>query len=165
MFDFESYMPVAMAMIETDTKLNDLRFKLVPKVIKEEKFWRNYFYRVSLIKQSSQLATLEKPQLTERSDSVSVDDQDYSFSPHEDEFISDHLSNYEDAEEQELSLNDEELKQIGLQKEGGTKSPDDEEWEAELAKELQDFDMVEDADGGINSETFEAEIAEMLQNE
>ena len=26
--------------------------------VKEERFWRNYFYRVSLIKQSSQLSTL-----------------------------------------------------------------------------------------------------------
>jgi hypothetical protein len=34
--------------------------------VKEEKFWRNYFYRVSLIKQSTQLTSLasggtEKP--------------------------------------------------------------------------------------------------------
>ena len=33
MFEFESNMPVATAMLECDPKLNDLRFKLVPKVL------------------------------------------------------------------------------------------------------------------------------------
>ena len=32
------------------------RYELVPKVIKEDEFWRNYFYRVSLIKQSFELS-------------------------------------------------------------------------------------------------------------
>ena len=31
--------------------------------VKEEVFWRNYFYRVSLIKQSVQLSTLSSGQL------------------------------------------------------------------------------------------------------
>ena len=35
-----------------------MRFKLVPKKIKEEEFWRNYFYRVSLIKQSVALHSM-----------------------------------------------------------------------------------------------------------
>ena len=35
-----------------------MRFKLVPKKIKEEDFWRNYFYRVSLIKQSVALHSM-----------------------------------------------------------------------------------------------------------
>ena len=32
------------------------RYELVPKAIKEDEFWRNYFYRVSLIKQSFELS-------------------------------------------------------------------------------------------------------------
>lgn len=174
-FEFESNMPVATAMLECDPKLNDLRFKLVPKVIKEDKFWRNYFYRVSLIKQSSQLATLEKSPTPETAAAAEVslpspgaDEPDYSFSPQDDEFISDHLSNYEDANEQELALNEDELKHLGLQKDGDTKTDtkvEDEEWEAELARELQDFDMVEDADGKLDTEGFEAELEEMLQNQ
>ncbi|KAL5266051.1 hypothetical protein ACHWQZ_G006637 [Mnemiopsis leidyi] len=174
-FEFESNMPVATAMLECDPKLNDLRFKLVPKVIKEDKFWRNYFYRVSLIKQSSQLASLEKSPTPEAGAAAEValpspgpDEPEYSFSPQDDEFISDHLSNYEDANEQELALNEDELKHLGLQKDVENKTEgkaEDEEWEAELARELQDFDMVEDAEGKIDTEGFEAELEEMLQNQ
>lgn len=36
--------------------------------VKEEMFWRNYFYRVSLIKQSAQLTALAAQQ--QRNDSV-----------------------------------------------------------------------------------------------
>lgn len=173
-FNLDNNMPVATAMLETDSKLNDLRFKLVPKVINEDKFWRNYFYRVSLIKQSSQLATLEKSP-TEKTPPTAVplpEEPDYSFSPQEEEFISDHLSNYEDANEQELALNEDELKHFGLQKdteketeEEPESNTNDEEWEAELARQLQDFDMVEDADTKLDTEGFEAELEEMLQNE
>ena len=35
------------------------RYELVPKSIKEDEFWRNYFYRVNLIKQSFDLKDLE----------------------------------------------------------------------------------------------------------
>jgi hypothetical protein len=34
-----------------------------------------------------------------------------------------------------------------------------------LQLSLQDFDMVEDADGKIDTEGFEAELEEMLQNQ
>ena len=34
----------------------------MPKAVKEEEFWRNYFYRVSLIKQSFELKDLEEDQ-------------------------------------------------------------------------------------------------------
>ena len=32
------------------------RYELVPKKVKEDDFWRNYFYRVGLAKQSFELA-------------------------------------------------------------------------------------------------------------
>ena len=38
------------------SKLYNYRYELVPKVIKEDEFWKNYFYRVSLIKQSFELS-------------------------------------------------------------------------------------------------------------
>lgn len=44
--------------------------------VKEEMFWRNYFYRVSLIKQSAQLTALAAQQ--QRNDSV---DKGASVSP------------------------------------------------------------------------------------
>ena len=36
-----------------------MRYELVPKVVKEDEFWKNYFYRVNLIKQSFDLRDLE----------------------------------------------------------------------------------------------------------
>lgn len=59
-FDFNSAYPVAMAILEEDPALSEMRFKLVPKQVKEENFWLNYFYRVSLIKQSTTLEELAK---------------------------------------------------------------------------------------------------------
>ena len=32
-----------------------MRYELVPKKVKEDEFWRNYFYRVGLVKQSFEL--------------------------------------------------------------------------------------------------------------
>lgn len=64
-FDFDQMYPVALDMIQKDEQLSQMRFALVPTLVKEEVFWRNYFYRVSLIKLSAQLmalATQEWPQ-------------------------------------------------------------------------------------------------------
>lgn len=57
-YDYDSMFPVALAVLEEDPELKKMRFNLVPKKVKETNFWRNYFYRVSLIKQSSQLTSL-----------------------------------------------------------------------------------------------------------
>jgi len=57
-FDVEQKMPVAMATLAQDENLEKMRFQLVPKKVTEEKFWRNYFYRVSLVKQSTQLSSM-----------------------------------------------------------------------------------------------------------
>ncbi|XP_043393816.1 synapse-associated protein 1 isoform X2 [Chelonia mydas] len=61
-FDFDQMYPIAMVMLQEDELLNRMRFDLVPKHVKEEVFWRNYFYRVSLIKQSAQLTALAAQQ-------------------------------------------------------------------------------------------------------
>ncbi|XP_019722279.1 synapse-associated protein 1 [Hippocampus comes] len=61
-FDMEQMFPLAAVMLEEDQLLNRMRFDLVPKYVKEEVFWRNYFYRVSLIKQSAQLTALAAQQ-------------------------------------------------------------------------------------------------------
>ncbi|KAG7276281.1 hypothetical protein CRUP_015604 [Coryphaenoides rupestris] len=62
--------PVAMTMLEEDELLSKMRFHLVPKQMTEEAFWRNYFYRVSLIKQSAQISLLaaQRPQTPETQD-------------------------------------------------------------------------------------------------
>ncbi|KAG0282830.1 hypothetical protein BGZ96_012806 [Linnemannia gamsii] len=50
-FDMKVYSSTAMATLKEDPNLNKMRFYLVPKEIEEQVFWRNYFYRVTLLKQ------------------------------------------------------------------------------------------------------------------
>ncbi|XP_055693394.1 synapse-associated protein of 47 kDa isoform X2 [Lutzomyia longipalpis] len=57
-FDYDVSYTVAQAIMAEDTALEKMRFDLVPKIITEENFWRNYFYRVSLICQAAELGTL-----------------------------------------------------------------------------------------------------------
>eukprot|EP00128_Syssomonas_multiformis_P012129 Colp12_sorted_trinity150504_noHs@735 len=59
-FSLETYFPIALATLKEDPNLEKMRFALVPKKVSEERFWRNYFYRVTLIKQSSQLTSISK---------------------------------------------------------------------------------------------------------
>ncbi|KAM4602561.1 synapse-associated protein 1-like [Polymixia lowei] len=79
-FDLGQMYPLAAVMLEEDELLNRMRFDLVPKHVKEEVFWRNYFYRVSLIKQSAQLTALaaqqqqQKEEEEERGASISPED-------------------------------------------------------------------------------------------
>ncbi|XP_043252791.1 synapse-associated protein of 47 kDa isoform X2 [Colletes gigas] len=54
-WDFEAVQPMAQATLALDLNLEKMRFELVPKVISEENFWRNYFYRVSVLRQSHEL--------------------------------------------------------------------------------------------------------------
>ncbi|KAM7533197.1 hypothetical protein Aperf_G00000122729 [Anoplocephala perfoliata] len=51
----ELHMPLATALLKEDENLASMRFCLVPRRLKEDDFWRNYFYRVSLIRQSENL--------------------------------------------------------------------------------------------------------------
>ncbi|KAJ3350988.1 Synapse-associated protein 1 [Entophlyctis luteolus] len=47
------------AILKVDSQLEKMRFDLVPKQIKDELFWRNYFYRVTRLQQS---CLLENPE-------------------------------------------------------------------------------------------------------
>ena len=58
-FDYNSVSATALALLQEDPQLEKMRYELVPKSIKEDEFWRNYFYRVNLIKQSFDLKDLE----------------------------------------------------------------------------------------------------------
>lgn len=95
-FDFNTAYPIAMTILEEDPALSEMRFKLVPKQVKEENFWLNYFYRVSLIKQSTQLEELTKQEKSSDSkEAPNASKQDTV------EFVSDSYEN---------NINDEELK-------------------------------------------------------
>nr|XP_046255003.1 synapse-associated protein 1-like [Scatophagus argus] len=186
-FDMEQMYPLAAVMLEEDQLLNRMRFDLVPKHVKEEVFWRNYFYRVSLIKQSAQLTALAaQQQQKDGEESVSPEDvvltdnvrpktppvsisdiqkppqeeeEEMSTSPGVSEFVSDAFDS--------TAINQEDLRkemeQLVLDKKGSVPSPDDEsaDWEKELQQELQEYEVVTESDN--KDDQWDQEIEKMLQ--
>lgn len=57
-FDYSVCYPIAESIMREDTRLEQLRYELVPKFISEKHFWRNYFYRVGLIFQANEAETI-----------------------------------------------------------------------------------------------------------
>ncbi|XP_033820957.1 synapse-associated protein 1-like [Periophthalmus magnuspinnatus] len=172
-FDFEQVYPVAMVMLEEDELLRKMRFHLVPKQLKEDVFWRNYFYRVSLIKQSAQLtalATQHAPERQEIGRDTSVNEQDkdaaqrkplstafpaadtaeeniFANSPVP-EFVSDAFPS--------CNLNEDLRKE--MQRLVLAESPD---WERELQEELQDLDVLAEN----QDDRWDQEIEMMLKED
>ncbi|XP_056014754.1 synapse-associated protein 1-like isoform X4 [Ostrea edulis] len=187
-FDFESMFPVAMATLQEDENLNKMRFELVPKQIKEEAFWRNYFYRVSLIKQSTQLTSLaqetgstseskssdgsrrsstgsQEKDLSKKVDGGSREEEFAPSSPNENEFVSDSFQGDEISQE-DLKK---EMQMLGVddsKSETKTEKEEDTEgipqWEQELQQELQDYEMVDD---NVDDADIENEILQQLEEE
>ncbi|KAG0021338.1 Synapse-associated protein 1 [Entomortierella chlamydospora] len=60
-FDMNVYSSTAVATLKADPNLEKMRFYLVPKEVEELVFWRNYFYRVSLLKQFALAAAAGGP--------------------------------------------------------------------------------------------------------
>merc|ERR1711936_1482897 len=130
-FDFE-YSAVAahaVVLLGEDARLREMRYELVPKKVKEDEFWRNYFYRVGLAKQSFELAPVApitstataKPTTNNPSINRGMDDVEESVGDQEEEF----LSEQQEASSKDLQEADEAMKKLGLAK-------NDAEWEAEL---------------------------------
>ncbi|XP_055500916.1 synapse-associated protein 1-like [Leucoraja erinacea] len=188
-FDFDQMFPVAVVMLQEDELLNRMRFDLVPKLVKEEVFWRNYFYRVSLIKQSAQLTALAAQQqavdqeeredsnaddshLTEtmrsktppvpiktQAESQEEEEEEISTSPGTTEFISDA---YEGCNLNQENLR-KEIKQLVLDKKDDDSKEASADWERELQQELQDFEVVVETEKA--DENWDKEIEELLQAE
>lgn len=161
-FEYEAYYPIALAILAEDPELEKMRFELVPKFIKEEQFWRNYFYRVSLIKQSTELSSLAqeggRQSGTQSRNSSDEEDKteeaDTPDSPMQ-EFVSDSYQS------QTLS-NDLKEVQEGI-KRLGTKKPND-EWEKELQADLQDYELGSEGSGQTGGADAD-DIEEMLDAE
>lgn len=190
-FDVEEMYPVALVMLQEDELLNRMRFDLVPKHVKEEVFWRNYFYRVSLIKQSAQLTALAAQQqaaekrdedktggspqtesipearrpktpptaITAKPKSSEHEEEEISTSPGVSEFVSDAFDscniNQEDLRK--------EMEQLVLDKKGEATAQEEEtaDWERELQRELQEYEVVADTEN--RDDNWDREIEEMLQ--
>uniref|UniRef100_A0A3Q1HRZ4 Synapse associated protein 1 n=1 Tax=Acanthochromis polyacanthus TaxID=80966 RepID=A0A3Q1HRZ4_9TELE len=147
-----------------------MRFDLVPKHVKEEVFWRNYFYRVSLIKQSAQLTALAAQQQQRDSgdgvspkDVVLTDNVRPKTPPVCQRGVSEFVSDAFDS----TAINQEDLRkemeQLVLDKKDSPPSPDDEsaDWEKELQQELQEYEVVTETDN--KDDQWDQEIEKMLQ--
>eukprot|EP00112_Aurelia_sp_Birch-Aquarium-sp1_P014854 Seg3236.1 transcript_id=Seg3236.1/GoldUCD/mRNA.D3Y31 product="Synapse-associated protein 1" protein_id=Seg3236.1/GoldUCD/D3Y31 len=148
-FDLDAVMPVALTILREDKKLQDMRFKLVPKKMKEDKFWRNYFYRVSLIKQSSQLSTLAQSDKNNSDSSKGGEKQ--GSSPRE--------KRKDQPEDDKKSTTDAPDKTSQDKKDS-----DSADWEKELQDELQDFEFVSEDQSDVQEPNpeWEKEIENML---
>ncbi|XP_035222523.1 synapse-associated protein 1-like [Stegodyphus dumicola] len=173
-FKFEDMYPVAKRMLKEDPALEKMRFEIVPKLINEENFWRNYFYRVSLVKQSSRLSKMSHLKSssgetlsgnTDRDSSEesvkgvvetpveNMADSDHTDSPNH-EFVSDAF--------QSSCVSEEDIKQ-GMKLLGVTeKKSKDDDWEKEMQQELQEYEVV--AEGAEEDPDWENEIQEMLED-
>ncbi|KAK7129479.1 hypothetical protein R3I94_017633 [Phoxinus phoxinus] len=180
-FDFDQMFSVALVMLQEDELLNRMRFDLVPKQVKEDVFWRNYFYRVSLIKQSAQLTALAAQQQAEEKISnapldetlsetirpktppvaisskpkASEEEEDISTSPGVSEFVSDAFDAC-DINQEDLRK---EMEQLVLDK----KDEEAADWEKELQQELQEYEVVVDPEN--RDDNWDREIEEMLQDD
>lgn len=192
-FDMEQMYPLAAVMLEEDQLLNRMRFDLVPKHVKEEVFWRNYFYRVSLVKQSAQLTALAAQQQQQqqkdgedRGASVSPDDvvltdsvrpktppvsiSDIQKPPPEEEEemstspgVSEFVSDAFDSTAIDQEDLRKEMEQLVLDKKESVPSPDDES--ADWEKELQqELQEYEVVTEADNKDDqWDQEIEKMLQ--
>ncbi|KAI7862841.1 hypothetical protein BDF14DRAFT_1457161 [Spinellus fusiger] len=61
-FDMNAYRQSAVAALDSDPALQQMRFTLVPQQVSEDVFWANYFYRVTLVKQTVLEMPLEELQ-------------------------------------------------------------------------------------------------------
>ncbi|XP_072748967.1 synapse-associated protein of 47 kDa isoform X3 [Anoplolepis gracilipes] len=158
-WDFEAVQPMAQATLALDPNLEAMRFELVPKVISEENFWRNYFYRVSLLRQGYELNAMASSQEAESNSNQTLastaDSIDHTqvqmttgqtttpgattTSSHSaladspgHEFVSDTMR-VSDTDLEEVR---EGMRKLGMQ------PPKEEDWERELEAELKDYEVV-----------------------
>ncbi|XP_025269587.1 synapse-associated protein of 47 kDa isoform X2 [Camponotus floridanus] len=194
-WDFEAVQPMAQATLALDPNLETMRFELVPKVISEENFWRNYFYRVSLLRQGYELNAMASSQQQAESNSnqtlaSTTDSIDHTQvqmttgqtttpgatttssnnaladSPGH-EFVSDTMR-VSDTDLEEVR---EGMRKLGMQ------PPKEEDWERELEAELKDYEVVTGGhektssnviatrDMTVNDNDWEKHIDELLANE
>ncbi|XP_023316307.1 synapse-associated protein of 47 kDa isoform X4 [Trichogramma pretiosum] len=163
-WDFEAVEPVAQATLALDPNLETMRFELVPKVISEENFWRNYFYRVSLLRQSHEINAMASQQSTESNPTLasndSVDNAQVRASGSEvlsKETNSTNGNDVRDATTAQQEITDS-VKKLDIQ------SNKEEDWERELEAELKDYEVVPGQEAA-KSDWDDGQIDDMLKDE
>ncbi|XP_053615868.1 synapse-associated protein of 47 kDa isoform X3 [Plodia interpunctella] len=141
-FDYDKMYPVAVAIMAEDPNLEKMRFDLVPKVITEENFWRNYFYRLSLICQANEADAAASRQAS--ADDSQDDDKSSS------ESVSKEKSSQEAIDDAKKRI-----KSLKVDREN-----DDEQWEKELEAELKEYEVVAEKTG--DDKQWEKECEDLL---
>ncbi|XP_021712481.1 synapse-associated protein of 47 kDa isoform X4 [Aedes aegypti] len=187
-FDYDVSYPIALAIMNEDKELEKMRFELVPKIITEENFWRNYFYRVSLICQAGDLGTLgdknefvrrgvsedtEEPPISRETAKESTvlsssENADKTVPPaaNETEFVSESFKASQEALEEVRA----DMKKLGIdtlvkqasESIGNATEKSEEQWEKDLEAELQDYEVVNDGNDRTN---WEKDVDELLDDE
>ncbi|CAG8458379.1 1638_t:CDS:2 [Diversispora eburnea] len=153
-FELHVYYQTAMAALQADPKLNRMRFELVPAIVPEPTFWRNYFYRISLIKQTS-LGSMEDTVLKKEVYSKDVGDKDLTIVTRE---INEKASEIiEVKEKDEASSTNSEILFDASSKSGD----DSDAWIDEFAKTTE-LEGVEDGEDEF-PENWEEQLKEQLK--
>jgi hypothetical protein len=147
-FDYNARMDMALAAINADPKLNMARFYLVPTYIKEEEFWRNWFYRVQIIltayglamptqqQQRQPMQQDEPPQARQQGGTPTIPSPTLS--------VADSLS----------TMIEKELGELGIH----TPESNPEAWEEELKQELLSLDPAKEGPDSLLSQNWEEEL-------
>lgn len=135
-FNYDTSYKTAMAIMEEDPNLVKMRFQLVPKVINEETFWKNYFYRISLIFQANELENM-------------IQKEDHSLGTSE-KFLSDSFQ----TDASDLTT---------VQNHFTLSTPREEEWKEEIERELKDYEIAEDENFEVKSDSWEKDIDELIK--
>uniref|UniRef100_A0A8D1X0G0 Synapse associated protein 1 n=1 Tax=Sus scrofa TaxID=9823 RepID=A0A8D1X0G0_PIG len=162
-FDFDQMYPVALVMLQEDELLSRMRFALVPKLVKEEVFWRNYSRGREDESPLTEAVRPKTPPVVIKSQlKTQEDEEEISTSPGVSEFVSDAFDacnlDQEDLrkEMEQLVLDKKEQETVVLEE-------DSADWEKELQQELQEYEVVTESEK--RDENWDKEIEKMLQEE
>ncbi|CAB02741.1 BSD domain-containing protein [Caenorhabditis elegans] len=180
-YTYEQQQAMATLLLKHDPNLANVRFQLVPKQVKENQFWQNYFYRIGLIRQSmlaqgtgrttpTPNPIVEEKKVEESDVSAEVAPQSSSEikeekkenEPEVKETVSEESCEDEDEEEEELK---ETVSEQPAAPGELTLTSVDEEWEREILNDLNDYDDVVEKTGGKDDDAWEAEIQDLLNAE